>query len=325
MALEQVRQESCTHGGCELPARETALCFWHDPECDKRGAHIRAELEGLARGGASLVGFKLAHADLRDINLNRRGSKQGYDLTGADLFHADLRGAHLFQANLTNASLMKAHLEDSNLNHSILRGANLLGVVFGNAKTENADWGTKIRQHVEADAARARRDHQATLACSAEAEEIYRNLRKQAENTGHFDIAGVFFVREMTMRRYQMPRWSLARLFSKAVDMFCGYGERPFRVVLFSAALVLGCAFLYFFTGINDQTGIIAFDAGAGLAENVLTFLNMLYFSVVTFTTLGYGDMSPVGISRVIAASEAFLGAFVLALFVVVFVKKMTR
>ncbi len=35
--------------------------------------------------------------------------------------------------------------------------------------------------------------------------------------------------------------------------------------------------------------------------------------------------MSPVGISRLIAASEAFLGAFILALFVVVFVKKMTR
>jgi len=56
-----------------------------------------------------------------------------------------------------------------------------------------------------------------------------------------------------------------------------------------------------------------------------LAFLNILYFSVATFTTLGYGDMSPVGISRLIAASEAFLGAFILALFVVVFVKKMTR
>ncbi len=62
-----------------------------------------------------------------------------------------------------------------------------------------------------------------------------------------------------------------------------------------------------------------------GLTDNALAFLNILYFSVATFTTLGYGDMSPVGISRLIAASEAFLGAFILALFVVVFVKKMTR
>ena len=150
MALEHLPRGSCAHAGCGLPAREmareTALCFWHDPDCDKRGANIRGELEDLARCRASLAEFQLAHADLRDINLNRRGSKKGYDLSNADLFHADLRGAHPFQADSTNASLMKAHLEDANLNHSVLRGANLLGVVFGNAKTENADWGAKIRR-----------------------------------------------------------------------------------------------------------------------------------------------------------------------------------
>ncbi|PUZ92369.1 potassium transporter Kef, partial [Vibrio vulnificus] len=57
----------------------------------------------------------------------------------------------------------------------------------------------------------------------------------------------------------------------------------------------------------------------------VLEFLNAVYFSVVTFTTLGYGDISPVGLARFIAALEAFLGSFTMALFVVVFVKKMTR
>ena len=48
-------------------------------------------------------------------------------------------------------------------------------------------------------------------------------------------------------------------------------------------------------------------------------------YSVVTFTTLGYGDFTPVGLSRIFAAFEAFTGSFTLALFVVVFVKKMTR
>lgn len=58
--------------------------------------NVRGELEDLARSGASLAGFQLAHANLRDINLNRRGTKKGYDLSNADLFHADLLGAHLF-------------------------------------------------------------------------------------------------------------------------------------------------------------------------------------------------------------------------------------
>ena len=50
-----------------------------------------------------------------------------------------------------------------------------------------------------------------------------------------------------------------------------------------------------------------------------------IYYTLVTFTTLGYGDFTPVGLSRIFAAFEAFTGSFTLALFVVVFVKKMTR
>jgi hypothetical protein len=39
-------------------------------------------------------------------------------------------------------------------------------------------------------------------------------------------------------------------------------------------------------------------------------FLNYLYFSAVTFTTLGYGDLLPCEESRVYAAIEAVFGGF---------------
>ena len=54
-------------------------------------------------------------------------------------------------------------------------------------------------------------------------------------------------------------------------------------------------------------------------------YIQCLYFSVVTFTTLGYGDYVPIGVSRVASALEAFTGSFTIALFVVVFVRKLTR
>ena len=38
-----------------------------------------------------------------------------------------------------------------------------------------------------------------------------------------------------------------------------------------------------------------------------------LYYSVVTFTTLGYGDMYPRGVGRAYAGIEALVGYFVLA------------
>ncbi|WP_370659884.1 ion channel [Paraglaciecola algarum] len=43
---------------------------------------------------------------------------------------------------------------------------------------------------------------------------------------------------------------------------------------------------------------------------------------MVTFTTLSYGDFIPVGTSRAIAAIEAFIGSFTIALFIGLFVKK---
>ena len=46
------------------------------------------------------------------------------------------------------------------------------------------------------------------------------------------------------------------------------------------------------------------------------SFLNCLYFSVITFTTLGYGDFQPaVGLSRFFVSLEAIIGAFTMALF----------
>ncbi|MBL7685918.1 MAG: two pore domain potassium channel family protein, partial [Deltaproteobacteria bacterium] len=45
----------------------------------------------------------------------------------------------------------------------------------------------------------------------------------------------------------------------------------------------------------------------------------------VSFTTLGYGDYHPSGWSRVVGASEGFIGAFFMAMFVLTVGRKMNR
>jgi voltage-gated potassium channel Kch len=127
------------------------------------------------------------------------------------------------------------------------------------------------------------------------------------------------------MRRLQLPRHSFKRFLSKLVDIFCGYGEAPLRIIVLSMLIILFCAVMYTFTGLNYQGTIQAASSEYSLQDNFGFFVSSLYYSVVTFTTLGYGDFTPVGISRAIAALEAFTGSFTIALFVVVFVKKMTR
>jgi hypothetical protein len=310
---------------CPSEAGSNGYCYWHDESICKNNPADKKELEQFVRAHQHAQGLSLKRAELSDIHLVNHNHKQGFDLSYSDLYRANLSGAHLFNINLSHASLMKADLRHANLHCANLKGCNLLGVKWQRAKIENMDIGESLLQEELAHKALKRNDHELALDYLQQAEEIYRDLRKAAEHEGIFTMAGHFIVKELTMRRYQLPMYSLRRLFSKVVDLFCGYGEAPLRVVGFSILLILLCAILYFFTGINYSGEQLQFYSGMGIADGLRLFFSCLYYSVVTFTTLGYGDITPLGLSRLIAAVEAFTGSFTIALFVVVFVKKMTR
>ncbi|WP_165899575.1 potassium channel family protein [Sphingomonas sp. PP-CE-1G-424] len=84
-----------------------------------------------------------------------------------------------------------------------------------------------------------------------------------------------------------------------------GYGERPSRIFLASLTAILGYATYYHRYGL--------FTRAVGGAR--LDWWDSIYFSMVTFTTLGYGDIYPsVATLKIAAASEALLGAFAVGL-----------
>ncbi len=309
---------------CDGDRTHGAVCYWHDSSGCKKGPDVKVALQKWAKSGKSMAGFSLRKADLSGINLVNTGSKQGFNFSEADLYHADISDSHLFGIDFTNTSLMKANLNGSNLHCANLSDANLLGTTLHNAKLENVSWGTTIIQEKKAGGVNQTLN-KATILLYEEAEEVYRNLRLASEKQGLFEIAGTFFQREMIMRRMQMPLYSLKRLISKSVDLFCAYGENPARIILFSLLLVFIFAFGYAFLGIESDEGIIICSTNNSLVENLIVFYDSIYFSVITFTTLGYGDLIPTGYTRALSAIEAFGGSFTLALFVVVFVKKMTR
>jgi hypothetical protein len=310
---------------CQGEANSSGFCYWHDKHIDKSGQDVRALLESYAQAGGMLRGIILSKAQLQGIDLVNHHHKIGYDFSYADFYHANLNSAHMFNINLQHASIMKADLRDSNLNCANLEDTNMLGVKWTGSKFENVKIGKKIKQEHLAKAALIAKDVQANIDFLEQAEEIYRDLRKHAEHEGIFSLSGYFIQKELTMRRLQLPRYSLKRNISKLVDIFCGYGEAPLRIIGLSIAIIFLCAIIYTFTGLSYNGDIQAISSEQTLGENISFFYSSLYYSVVTFTTLGYGDFTPVGISRAIAAIEAFTGSFTIALFVVVFVKKMTR
>jgi len=314
----------------DTPASQSAgadLDHWTSANADRPPLDTKTRLQSWAVKSNDLRGFVLRRCDLSGINLSKTADHpQGYMLQGADLYRANFSHAHLFSADLSGAVLMKANFNGANLQSANLENANLLGIQLDHAKLHNIHWGERVVQEQQAVAEEKRGSMERAADLYLEAEETYRNLRIHLERSGLFERAGDFFHREMVMRRKQMPRPSSARAISYLVDIFCGYGEKPLRVVLFSLAFIVFCAACYFLaSGIIYQGQELGLNTRFSLLENLSHFMSCLYFSVVTFTTLGYGDVTPVGATRAIAAVEAFAGSFTMALYVVVFVKKMTR
>ena len=305
---------------CQDPQLQGQVyCFWHEPSQDKSGPDVKERLEARAKTGRPLEGFELKRANLENVNLvNYAG--EPYQLINCDLSRANLQKAHLYKVNLSGSRLLKADLSQANLHWADLSGCDLLGVKFKNAQLEHVFWGESLYQEL-----RAREDADDSVRHYQEAEEVARNIRRHCEQQGIHRTAGHFFYCEMVLRRLQMPRFSMKRMISYFVDLVSGYGESPRRVVLFSGLLVLFCSLIYFYTGIQDEGVLVQYQPSADAMTNLRSWFDCLYFSIVTFTTLGYGDLTPLGWSRIVAAFEAFTGSFSLALFVVLFVKKMTH
>lgn len=288
----------------------------------KNHQDIKKLFEARVKSFTPVENFNLSTADLSNINLVNTGHHEGYKIHNCDFYKTNFQNAHCFKVDFSGSSLMKADFTNANLHFANLQNCNLLGTKFKHAKLENVIWDETILQEKYAKKASS---HEEKMDYYQQAEEIYRNLRKIMEADGLFETAGWFFQKEMKMRRKQMPRFSLKRFISKIVEFSCGYGERPLRIITLSVLVILFFSFIFLFTGLSYGDEMVIFSFSNGFYENLMHFFNSLYFSVVTFTTLGYGDILPIGISKLFAGIEALLGGFMLALFVVVFVKKMTR
>lgn len=94
-----------------------------------------------------------------------------------------------------------------------------------------------------------------------------------------------------------------------------GYGEKPSRAILSAIVIIFVSALIYKCSGL-----IMSFD---GRALN--GFPDALYFSGVTFTTLGYGDSVPTGWVRVLAVIESASGLIMAPLFLIALTRRYLR
>ena len=95
-----------------------------------------------------------------------------------------------------------------------------------------------------------------------------------------------------------------------------GYGERPLRTLVLGAVIIFGTAVIYAVSGSSILVNGVA---------RAISFPESLYLSIVTFTTVGFGDYLPLGWTRILAAHEALAGIFLTPLFLVALTRRYLR
>jgi hypothetical protein len=295
---------------------------WFEREINLSGLN----LEGIDLSESHLIGANLKKANLRRAQLERAelhfADLEGAKLDYAILINAKLPLANLKKARLDNAFLMEAELHRAEIDKASFRNANLegadlefvsLGADFSraclwranlteaefprDANFEEVWWGDCILEE-EKDG------------FLEEAKATYHHLKIWYIEHNAPDIAAKFYYREKEIDRKLASEWynRMTGWFSWA---FFGHGEGWKRILIWIAGCISFFTLIYFFTG------TLTLDA----------FLNSLYYSAISFITLGYGSLikATAGWMKGLGVFEAFLGFFMMTLFLVTFVRKWTR
>ena len=274
-----------------------------------------AQWQGIDAEEVDLAAADLSGANLTAANL-KKSNLTGANFEKADMASIDFEEAHLLRCNLSGARLWSAVIKDSNLAEANLQEADFLKAVFTNVKF----WHTKLNNAKfitrYSFSGKSPIDETGFLSAS----EAYRNLKQYFIANGRYDDSSWACFKERQLeRKHFFKKRNLLYFPSLMMALLCGYGEKPYRVILSSAA------FVFIYSIIYAALNIFKVSLTAVSAKG-FSIWDYIYFSIVTFTTVGFGDLSPkmVPLYQMLVGSEAFVGAFMMGLFVFTLARKYT-
>ncbi|MDN5203295.1 potassium channel family protein [Fulvivirgaceae bacterium BMA10] len=147
--------------------------------------------------------------------------------------------------------------------------------------------------------------------------EIIKNYKKLEKFT---DADEAYYIYRVEKRKKEHSWYSISNLLEMILlDWTCGYGVKPLRAIIASFAIVLVFSFFFMVDGaIKERNN----------PNSKPNFSDALYFSAITFTTIGYGDWYPTANQykiwkfklfkfRTLATIEGMCGWIMLSLFLV--------
>jgi len=300
--------DSCKHGDCEDHIIwDYEACWEHLTETEQK--NLKERLKQLLRKQKDLKGIVLTGADLT-----------GFDFRDVDLSYAFMDKTKCKKADFSEANLEATYFGWADLTEATFARTNLGGTVFSIARLHNAYitatsishgrkpinlkhnsfrkyWiygSAKVNETVNKGAAKA----------------TYQALKSLFTANGDYDSASWAAFKEKVLERKtfwedkRYIKWFNSFIFGA----FCGYGEKPFRVILFSIFLIMIYSAAYFNLDLlTDKSDTY-----------ISNWWDSIYFSLCTFCTVSYGDIIPNSnlTSRMISASESFVGLFTTGLFI---------
>jgi hypothetical protein len=165
--------------------------------------------------------------------------------------------------------------------------------------------------------------------------EQFRILKENFSGTGKYedeDKAYVMFKRleAQSWLTEQKEKGGITKILSHipngfqwlVFDKIGLYATSPGRVLLSVVVFWLFFGSVYY---LIDLTGLGRTVSSVNNPDNLSVLLQSFYHSAITFFTIGYGDVYPMGLSRVISGLEGFMGVFMMSYFTVAFVRKVLR
>ena len=277
--------------------------------------NTKQEIEALHKDGESLSGIQLKLPDMKNAKLVNA------DLSNTDLTRADFSGASLYGVNLEGANLFKTNLEGANLKSANMKNCNMLGADFTNTRLNNVDFGAdnKTINEIEAESALSSGNIDLANEKYKESEDIYRALKMSLQSQSLGEDAGKIFLREMIVKRKQLPLFSPLRIAHKFAHLAFGYGEKIGNILYSIITVIIISAIIYGIEGVSYGDYTLGFWGDVEQFGGILYVVgNLLYFSVVVFSTVGFGEIVPIGpLGKSMMMFEGIAGGLILSIFMI--------
>lgn len=261
-------------------------------DADLSGADLsRSGLYKASLTSATMMAVNLQGADLKEADLSSADLREA-NLVGADLTGANLRGADLSGADLRDACLERAIVTGASFRTARLEGASVTGIVYGEFKDMSG---------------------------------CYLGIRGLDAVYGN-----ALFVRDARDQDYidtlESSIYDLPDSFAKTVDilLFKAWG-------LFDHGRSLLKVGIYAFVLATLYGIIYSFDMWFGwgmmdYSNSAKSWFTPFYYSMVTYTTLGYGDVTAENVyGEMLVISEVVLGYFTLGLLLSIIANTIAR